>query len=163
MHLLLLFGDPFLRNVCKDFFAANGCAVDGTGDAAQAEALLRFRRYDLVLADLPRNVGREEVLRLLTGSHRGENRVLLTTLENEVESGDDSLVVLTKPKSLHVILGMQWQNHGPIEPLPRCTRRPARIAGRPEQRLPRESREASFPDEEEEVAEVVAEPSLFAP
>ena len=98
MRLLLLLREETLRNVCHDYYAARGCDVDLAENAADAEPLLRFREYDLVLADVPS----DEFVRLHGRSR--PVRVLLTT--DNVEYTDESLHVLTKPQPLDAILSL---------------------------------------------------------
>lgn len=109
MRMLLVLGEDALRNACSDYYDVRGCDVDTAGSPAEAEPLLRFRDYDLVLADLPAaEPARGEVLRLLGQVRRSKTtvRVLLTTDQAGVERVDDSLFILTKPQPLDAILSL---------------------------------------------------------
>lgn len=104
MRMLLVLAGDALRDACNDYFETRGCNVDSVEDSSHARALLQFRQYDLIVADLPRvEPARDEILRLVRPSHRGAVRVLLTT-NGDAQSADDSLVVLTTPQPLDAIL-----------------------------------------------------------
>ena len=105
MRLLLVFNDATSCSACRDYYQTRGCSVDTAENAASAAALLRFREYDLVIADLPSmEEPQNEILDLVRRQHGGEVRVLLTTVDPNIDDADDSLVVLTKPQRLDAIL-----------------------------------------------------------
>jgi len=108
MRMLLVLGEDALRNACSDYYDARGCDVETAASPAEAESLLRFRDYDLVLADLPAaEPARGEILRLVEQARRKTAvRVLLTTDRAGVERVDDSLFILTKPQPLDAILSL---------------------------------------------------------
>lgn len=107
MRLLLLIADETARLACTDFFEASGCNVDTAEDAHAADGLLRFRSYDLVLADLPTfGQARAQVLDVVRRARGSEVRVLLTTGDPKIDGADDSVIVLTKPQRLDAILGI---------------------------------------------------------
>ena len=101
MRLLLLLDEPSANDACSDFFETKGCSVDTAESVAEAEALLRFRPYDLVVADVPWAAPLLEKAR-----HNVGTRVLLTTRDVEVLGADDALFVLTKPQPLETLLGL---------------------------------------------------------
>jgi DNA-binding NtrC family response regulator len=107
MRTLLMLEDYPARFVCREFFEAQGCQVELAEDLPQAGRLLRFRRYDLLIADLARGAdGRSELLRLIEdASQRNPSMVpvLLTTGEEGLAE-NPTLRVLIKPQSLHAIL-----------------------------------------------------------
>ncbi|MGZ5457263.1 MAG: hypothetical protein ACXW5H_28190 [Thermoanaerobaculia bacterium] len=103
MRMLLMLDDEAARTACTDYYVTRGCDVDAPSDVMAAEGLLRFRHYDVLVADFPR----EEcsgTLRILDVARRKGPmlRVLLTTDGTSV--ADDDLVVLTKPQPLDAIL-----------------------------------------------------------
>lgn len=95
--------DEAARTACRDYYVTHGCDVDAPSDVTEAEGLARFRNYDVLVADLPREE-HERTLRVLDVARRKGTilRVLLTT--DGAAFADDDLVVLTKPQPLDAIL-----------------------------------------------------------
>jgi len=110
MRVLLMLGENAVQNACNDYYDARGCDVDTAENPAEAEPLLWFRDYDLVLADLPpAEPARSETLRLIELARRRKAttvRVLLTTGSVPSGSADESLFVLTKPQPLDAIFSL---------------------------------------------------------
>lgn len=106
--MLLVLAENASRSACHDYYQARGCTVDLAASALEAAPLLRFRAYDLVVADFPRaEPARTEIVRLLGQSRRkSPNRVLLTAGDTYLPDADDSLIVLTKPYPLEAILAL---------------------------------------------------------
>ncbi len=95
--------DEATRAACMDYYVTHGCDVDAPSDVTEAEGLLRFRNYDVLVADLPREEHGRTLRALDVARRKGATlRVLLTTDGAAVD--DDDLVVLTKPQPLDAIL-----------------------------------------------------------
>jgi DNA-binding response OmpR family regulator len=107
MRMLLVVDEAASRSACNDYYEARGCTVDTAAGATEAEPLLRFRAYDMVVADCPSaEPARGEMLDLLGRARRKSPvRVLLTTHRGQ-EVVDDSLFVMTKPCRLDAILSL---------------------------------------------------------
>lgn len=104
VRMLLMLDDEAARDACTDYYVTRGCDVDAPSDVMEAEGLLRFRDYDVFVADFARQE-QDDTLRVLelARRHNGEMlRVLLTTDGSEVADAD--MVVLTKPQPLDAIL-----------------------------------------------------------
>jgi len=103
--MLLVLADDAQRTVCGDYFTSRGCDVETAGTSSQAAALLRFREYDLMVADLPSaGFGRAEILRSLSGERcKATTSVFLTAANERLQAANDSIVVLTKPQPLEMI------------------------------------------------------------
>jgi DNA-binding NtrC family response regulator len=108
MRMLLILGEDALRNACSDYYDARGCEVDSAENPVEAAPLLRFRQYDLLIADLPsQQPARDEVLGLLASARRKATRCVLLTTDNTdaaLATEDDWTFVLTKPQPLDAIL-----------------------------------------------------------
>lgn len=105
MRLLLMLADEAQRTVCSDFYAACGCDVQLACNPAEAQPLLRFREYDLLIADLPpAGKAQAELIRLVCHQRGTALSVLLTTGNAEPDITSDSIVTLTKPQPLEPIL-----------------------------------------------------------
>ena len=104
--MLLVLGEDAARNACTDYFVAQGCEVDVAADHQEAQGMLRFRDYDLLLADLPREgEPRIETLRttaLARLRKASTVRVLLSGADEK--AGDDGVIVLPMPQPLGAIL-----------------------------------------------------------
>lgn len=104
-----MLGDDAQRNACRDYYDARGCDVDTARNPAEAEPLLRFRRYDLLVTELPAlQPAREEIFSLLDHARRkAAVSVLLTTDDADADlADDDSTFVLVKPQPLDAILSL---------------------------------------------------------
>lgn len=102
--MLLMLDDEATRAACTDYYVTHGCDVDAPCDVMEAEGLLRFRDYDVFVADFAREE-RDDTLRVLELARQRKSemlRVLLTT--DGASLVDDDLVVLTKPQPLDAIL-----------------------------------------------------------
>jgi DNA-binding response OmpR family regulator len=111
VRILLLFDDPITRDVCQDYYQSRGCEVDAPTTYEQAEAMLRFRIYEVVLGDLPRqSEARATVLRLVKMARGGgaTMRVLLTAGPASSLNNSD-LLILQKPQRLDAILELAEQ------------------------------------------------------
>lgn len=105
MRLLLVLSDDSQQTACSDFFTAYGCDVQLARDPAEALPLLRFREYDLLIADLPpAGKAQAELLAVIRRQRGSALSVLLTTGNVEPGTSSDSMVTLTKPHSLEPIL-----------------------------------------------------------
>lgn len=104
VRMLLVLSDPAALEACRDFYTARGCDVEAAENPEQAAGLLRFRRYDLLVANLTRDP--EPTLALTELARRRQpsmRRVVLTTA-NETMAGDDDVVVMQIPQRLDAIL-----------------------------------------------------------
>jgi len=104
VRVLLILGDPNQRNACGDYFDARGCDVDRAENLEDAKPFLRFRGYDLAVADLSAAEPTErEIAAFESASRDAKVRVLLTTVDLPSSA---SLHVLTKPQPLDTLFSL---------------------------------------------------------
>ena len=107
MRVLLILSDPDQRTACGDYFDARGCDVDMAESLADAKPFLRFRTYDLAVADLTAADPTERELLTLANAwcDAAAVRVLLTSVDHP---SSDSLHVLTKPQPLDALFSLGY-------------------------------------------------------
>jgi len=105
VRVLLILSDSNQRTACGDYFDARGCDVDIAANMDDAKPFLRFRRYDLAVADLSAADPTEREMATLADAwcDAAAVRVLLTSVERP-SSG--SLHILTKPQPLDALFSL---------------------------------------------------------